>query len=520
MSTNSRTAARELVLSVDVGSTAVKVVAMTREGQIAASASRHYVSDSRRPGWVEQHPQQWWEGACAAIRECVANIGAAGGVLLGVSFSGHMSAPVLLGNDGHPVMPSIMIADARSSEETAWLRQEYGETFVAMTGNMPIDAFTVSKLLWIKNNVPDALRRAATLLFPKDFIRYRLSGHLLTDPTDAGNSLLYDAVSGRWSAELIRELGLPERLFPELQPSHGEAGRVSPEAAAATGLPEGLPVFTGAADMACSQLGTGASEDGILAVTLSTSGQAVMRVKGIVSEAVGKLTFHPSAIPGTLYAMGSIFTGGLGVDWAYRMLSDKTQLQAEDYEAIGILSRRMDGIPPGSDGLLFLPFLVGSGTPHFDAVDRASWLGLATGQPKELLLHSVMEGVAYNIREAMELFEASGYPAKRLHLGGGGSKNEVWSRMIGDVLDRPLARLHHRDASAVGASLLAGLGCGWYTSVDEAARIVVSASEPTQPNEERAQAYGRIYGHYREVYHSLNRYYRATAAENGLSEKL
>lgn len=495
-----------LVLSIDIGSTAVKVIAMTKDGEIAASQSGHYPTSSPYPGWVEQDPESWWEAASAAIKGCLEAVGPA--AIGAVSFSGHMSAPVLLDEDGTPVMPSILIADIRSYEESAYLKAHYMADFLQLTGNEPIDAFTVSKLLWMKRNRPDAMNRARTLLFPKDYIRYKLTGQLGTDQTDAGNSLLYDHGKGEWAMELIRELDLPSHIFPQIHASSDIVGHASRGASTATGLLEGTPIVAGAADMACSQLGTGAVRSGTLAITLSTSAQVVMRVDSISSSSTGQVTYHPSAIPGTLYAMGSVFTGGLGIDWAYRLITGKSRLAAKDYAAINQLCEGMKGIPPGSANVMFLPFLVGSGTPHFDAADRATWIGLSTGQTPELLMHSVMEGIAFNIRESMEVFQKGGHAIDKVHLGGGGSRNQVWSAMIGDVLGKSLSLLHNRDASAIGAAMLAGVGTGMCTMEDIISQKLVSASEPSSYSIDRHRSYDVIYARYQKAYRALNEWYR------------
>ncbi|REK69186.1 xylulokinase [Paenibacillus paeoniae] len=495
-----------LVLSIDIGSTAVKVIAMTKEGRIAASESGHYPTSSPHPGWVEQDPESWWEAASAAIRGCLEKVGP--DAIGAVSFSGHMSAPILLDGDGKAVMPSILIADTRSHKETAFLRDRYKADFLQLTGNEPIDAFTVAKLLWIKRKHPEVLDRACTLLFPKDYIRYKLTGRLGTDQTDAGNSLLYDHSKGEWAMDLIQELGLPAHLFPQIHASSEMVGYATRDASAVTGLLEGTPIIAGGADMACSQLGTGAVRTGTLAITLSTSAQVVMRVDSTFSSGAGKVTYHPSAIPGTLYAMGSVFTGGLGIDWAYRLLTGKKRLASEDYAAINELCEGMKAIVPGSANVMFLPFLVGSGTPHFDAYDRATWIGLSTGQSPELLMHSVMEGITFNIRESMEVFEADGHAIDKVHLGGGGSRNAVWSNMIGDVLGKNLSLLHNRDAAAIGAAMLAGVGSGMCTMEDIMTQKLVSVSEPITYSSDRNQAYDSIYARYLKAYRALNEWYR------------
>ena len=285
------------------------------------------------------------------------------------------------------------------------------------------------------------------------------------------------------------------------------------EAAGLTGLPEGTPVVTGAADMACSQIGTGAVAEGTLAITLSTSAQVVLRVPSLQTGSPGKITFHPSAVPDTFYAMGTIFTGGLGVEWGYRFLSGKDKLGEDDFRAINALCREMADIPPGSGGLMFLPFLTGSGTPHFDAVDKGSWLGLSTGQSKALMLHSIMEGIAFNIRENVGMFENDGHRIERIHLGGGGSGNPVWCQMIAHVLGKDIRLLAVRNASAIGAAILAGTGTGFFPSLEEAAARAVRTGEAFAADGEKHGRYNRLYRHYRNVYRALNVHYHDLATD-------
>jgi len=503
---------KRFVMGVDVGSTAVKAVALSERGDVAAEASVTCGTVSPRPGWVEQDPDVWWQAAVTAIRNCLRQVPADG--IEAVSFSGHMSATVLVDGDGNPVMPSIMIADTRSREETRRLRETMLPRILAMTGNEPLDAFALAKLLWIRRHRPDAMEKAKLLLFPKDYIRFRLTGLPGTDPTDAGNSQMYHFLNKGWDYGLLADLGLDRHLLPELHRSDAVVGRVHREAAGWTGLPEGTPVVTGAADMACSQIGTGAVAEGTLAITLSTSAQVVMRVPSLRTGSPGKITFHPSAVPDTFYAMGSMFSGGLGVEWGYRFLSGKEKLEEGDFQAINGLCREMACIPPGSEGLMFLPFLTGSGTPYYDAMDKASWLGLSTGQSKALMLHSILEGISFNIRENVEMFESDGHRIGRIHLGGGGSNNPVWCRMIAHVLGKDIRLLTVRNASAIGAAILAGTGTGFFPSLEEAAARAVKTGETFVPDREKHGRYNRLYRHYRKIYRALNAHYHEWAADS------
>jgi xylulokinase len=497
----------ELLLGIDVGSTSVKCAAMTPNGQFRALASSSYRISSPHPGWVEQDPNDWWRAVVKAIRTCLKvtdprNIRA-------VSFSGHMSALVLLDDRGEPVRPSILVADTRSSKQTRFLREHYREAFVSLTGNEPLEAFVAPRLLWLKEHEPEVLAQAKIMVFPKDYIRYRMTGHLGTDPTDAGNTLLFNPRRMGWEWNFIQDIGLDTKLFPPIFRTAEIIGAISPEAARKTGLPEGIPVVTGGADIACSQLGSGAVAAGTMSVTLSTSAQIVVPLKEPLRELVGSVTFHPAAIEGTFYAMGTVFTGGLGVDWGYKLLSGNSKMKPSDFDRLTEWTAAMEHIPPGSKGLLFLPFLVGSGSPYFDARDKASWLGLSLGQDKLLMLNSILEGITYNIRENIELFAKAGVDVHSLNVGGGGSQNPVWCRIVGDVTGKEVSMLRNRDASVAGAAMLAGIGVKCYSTIEEAVQRAVGIREKLSFSTDNHDTYNRIYNSYREVYQSLNRYYRS-----------
>lgn len=492
-------------MGIDVGTTAVKCLVINHRGEICAVAAAGHPLSSPKPSWVEQWPPDWWKAVIQAVRTCLQQVDAH--QIVSVSMSGHMSALVLIDQSGQPLCPSILIADSRSSKQTEYLREHWREHFTVATGNEPLDAFTVSKLLWVKEERPDLYQRAVTFIFPKDYIRYRFTGRLGSEPTDAGNSLLYDRKTGDWNWTLIQQLELRSDLFPVLGHSTEVFGYITEEAAAQTGLVAGTPVICGAADMACSQIGTGAVKGGTTAITLSTSGQVVTAVPDIHARGIGRVTFHPAVTRGSIYAMGTIFTGGLGIDWAYRFLFNKRAMEKEDYVELEKLTRRMEGIEPGSSGLLFIPFLVGSGTPYFDARDRASWLGLTLNQDKPLLLHSILEGIAYNIRESMDVFQEMKVEMNRVTIGGGGSKNKQWCQIIANVLGKKLDVLAIRDASALGAAVLAAVGVKEFSSLDAAVDTIIKIKEQIDVDDEKHEKYHNLYDIYRSVYHTLNRYY-------------
>lgn len=500
------------VMGIDLGTTSVKCLAMDRNGKRIASASHSYPIQSPHTGWVEQRPEDWWAAVVKSVRECLSAL-PEDAFIEAVSLSGHMSALTLLDECGSPVMPAILIADTRSEQQTRYLMKHYRDRTIALTGNVPLDAFTAPKLMWVRDQRPDLYRKADKLVFPKDYVRFRLTGRLGTDPTDAGNSLLFDVRRREWNETFIRDLGLRVDLFPEAADSLSAAGTITSEVSVLTGLPAGTPVFTGAADIACTQIGTGTLEADIMAITLSTSAQIIMRVPDTHVGVAGQVTFHPSAAAAAMYAMGSVFTGGLGVQWGYELLFDRDSMNAGDYEQLERLSERMKQIPCGSGGLLFLPFLVGSSTPYFDPRDRAAWIGLTHHRDKALLLHSIMEGIAFNIRENVEAFAAMGQVPRRIYLGGGGSRNPVWRQMIADVLGREMVLLQTSDASALGAAAIAGVGAGLFDSLESISRELVREGERLDSDGERHRRYNVLYEKYRKVYRSLHEYYTELDSE-------
>jgi len=494
----------KFLMAIDIGTTSVKCLVIDENGKIIATSSHSYPIYNPAPSWVEQQPEDWWDAVISSIKDCLQAVDAK--AIAGISFSGHMSALVLVDEKGTPLHPSILIADTRSSQQTSYLRTHYMKQFLESTGNEPIDAFTVSKLMWVKEEKPDVLNKTTKFLFPKDYVRLQLTSKMGTDPTDAGNSLLYHLQKADWNWELIHELDLPPSIFPDLIGTTEIFGYVTKQAAALTGLQEGTPVITGGADMACSHIGTGAIQEETMVITLSTSGQVVTSIPAPHEQGIGKVTFHPGASANSMYTMGTIFTGGLGVEWGYKFLFNKQEMKPVDYDELNRLTERMKDYPPGSNGLLFLPFLVGSGTPYFDPKDRASWIGLTLNQDKALLLHSILEGITFNLLENINVMKAMEIPMKNVFLGAGGSKNPVWCQMIADVLGIDVALLTNRDGSALGAAIIAGVGVGLFPSIEKAVSSLIRTDAPIFYQPDNHQTYKKLFEGYQDVYQSLNRY--------------
>lgn len=468
-------------LVVDLGTTSIKVLAFNGQGTLLCRVAMPNKTMHPKPGWVQQDPDHWWEMTVRGIKECVAALGHNN--FAAISFSGQMSAPVFLDKNGQVLYPSILVADVRNGEQSKRLNESLGYKFAALTGNRPIEAFIVSKLLWFKENHPELYERLYVFLLPKDYIRFRLTGRLCTDPTDASNTLVYRYNSLKWDENMISDCGLRPDIFPKLEQSASICGGVTSEAFSIINIPEGTPVAVGAADMACSQIGSGAVEDGCLAITLSTSVQLVSAVKS--AEGNAALTYHQRA-DGGLYQMASIFSGGAGTDFVYRLIYGKETLSSEDYLS---MEREINLSCPSS--LIFLPFLTGSGSPYFKSSDRAAWFGLSMATTRSEMMQAAFEGIGYNIRENAKIMSF-----KKIVLGGGGSRMKCWPPLLANILGRDVSMLENPDASGLGALIIgiAALNGGRFSD------SLVRVSKIVKSNPELAAQYDVLYKRYLELY--------------------
>jgi len=493
----------EAVLALDLGSTQLKLMLMDRDGKALATVTAGYPTQTPAPGWLEQRPEDW----AKALKDGMAQLRAEqpGIHIAAIGLSGHMSGTVLLDEKDQVLCPCIMLSDSRSEEECRWLQEQAGEMIRSHTGNAVINAFTLPKLKWLQCHEADVWRRTRVWLSPKDYIRLLLTGQAATEYTDAFNSLCVDAQTAAWSDDIIAAAGLEREKFPPMLTPRSIAGTVTQEAAQCFSLTKGIPVVAGGADMACGALGMGLFQEGEAALTLGTCATFLANVTRIREEGFGQVTFHLHALPGMLYALGSHFNGGLAVNWLAQVLSPEGAL---DYGEIARLSALAEAVPPGSGGMMTLPFLAGSGSPYFRSADRQTVLGMSTAAGRGEIFRSELEGITYNLDETKRLFDRM-IPngLKRVLLGGGGTKIGVWPSMIADVFDCPLHVVRNADASTVGAGILGGWGVGFYTDAQQTARKGLTGSRLLRPDPARAAAYAQWKEKYLAAYSMLTSWY-------------
>jgi xylulokinase len=435
-------------LGIDLGTSAVKVLALSENGQVLAKARRGYDTHAPEIGWSEQPPNDWWMATAAATGEVTAQIG--DGSIAGIGLSGQLNGFVLLDEKDRPLQKAIIWLDRRATAETNELARGVGGTIEAVSGNRVSPISVMAKLLWMKRHRPDVLAKTKRLLLVKDYVLWRLTGSSVTDPSDASATNLMDLKSQRWSLELCEAVGLDPGLLPPIRPSTDVAGRVTRLASLETRIPEGTPVVPGGGDVAALALGCGVISDGLVGVTLGTAGHVVVSSKKPLPRLGNGLWQIPHMVDDRIIWLGLIMAGGLSLSWLHRIAClGPSHPLFEDFVALA------DRAEPGARGLIFLPFLEGAVTPYERPNARASFIGLTSSHGPAEMIRAVMEGVAFNLRQCVELFEEMGVSVSGVRLAEGGSRVSLWCQIIADVLGKPVSLIEESDTSALGAAVAA-----------------------------------------------------------------
>ncbi len=454
-----------MLLGIDLGTGSVKALLITAEGVVLGEAARSYPVRSPQSGWAESDPQDWWLEVAIAVQ---AAVGEHCQSITAIGLSGQMHGVVLCDAVGTPLHPAILWADARSTsvlERYQNLQQDWRDRL----GNPITTGMAGVSLLWLQQHHPAISQAARWALQPKDWLRLKLTGVAVTEPSDASGTLMYDVTGDRWFTELLHQLDLRTDWLPDIVPSSGVAGYLTDSAAAHLQLPTGIPIVAGAADTAAGLLGSGLVQPGVVQLTIGTGAQLATLRDRPVRDRHGNTHLFRAALPQQWYALAAIQNAGLALEWVRQMLS---MTWAELYDATTGL--------PGCEGLTFLPYLTGDRTPHLDPQALGAWVGLGLHHTRAHLARSALEGVAFSIRQGLDALVATGVTVEELRLAGGGSLNSQWRQLLADVLQVPLHSATLSAASARGAALLAGLGTGLYADAESIFKHTAIHSTPTQ----------------------------------------
>jgi xylulokinase len=503
------------LLGLDVGTSGCKAVVITPDGGVVAEATSEYPMAVPRPGWAEQDPEDWWKAALSSVGRVLE--GNRGADVIGIGLTGQMHGLVLLDEEGIVLRPCIMWNDQRTAAQCAVIEQRVGRAkLIELAGKPALTGFTAGKILWVGENEPDVYRRARHVLLPKDYVRYRLTGAMAIDVADGSGTLLMDVRRRAWSDELLKLLDIPCDWLPSLHESQEVVAEVSSEAASATGLRAGTPVVAGAGDQAAQSLGTGIAREGVVSVTIGTSGVVFAATNRYRFDPTGKLHAYCHAAPDTWHLMGVTLSAGGSLRWFRDTLCEEEKAEAArtGRDVYDIITELAATAPAGSDGLLFLPYLTGERTPHADPNARGVFFGLSLRHTKAHMARAVLEGVIFSLRECLDLLCDLGQTCSRVRVSGGGSRSAFWRQMMADVFGTEIVEVNVTQGAAYGAALLAGVGTGVYPSVVEACERTVREKGSVKPGPS-AGAYADSYERYRALYAALApEFKRAVRAES------
>lgn len=481
-------------IGIDTSTTATKALVMDADGTVVAVGRSAYGFETPRPLWSEQDPQLWWQATIEAIGSGLSEAGLSGDQVDAIGLTGQMHGLVLLDGAGEVLRPAILWNDQRTQAECDEMRERIGrDRLIATTGNDALTGFTAPKLLWVRRHEPDVLARVAHVLLPKDYVRYRLTGDVAVDKAGGSGTVLFDLAARDWSSDVLATLDLPRSWFPQTFEGTEVTGGVSAAAAAATGLREGTPVVAGGGDQAANAVGVGAVSDGIVAVSLGTSGVVFAATDHPVIEPEGRLHSFCHAVADHWHLMGVMLSAAGSLRWFRDTVAPERPYADLDELAAGVEA--------GANGLVFLPYLTGERTPHPDPTARGAFVGLTVRHGLGHLTRAVMEGVAFGLRDSLELMREV-TDLGEIRVSGGGAASPVWLQVITDVFGQPVRVVGTAESAAHGAALLAAAGHGAFDTIDEACSAAVTLGPVIEPGP-AAATYEDTYAVYRQLYPDL-----------------
>jgi xylulokinase len=479
---------------------------MDAGGRVVSSGTEeHQPFASPEPGWAEQDPRDWWRACGIAVGKALQTSGLRAEQIAGVGFSGQMHGAVLLDASGEVVRPALIWCDQRTEKQSLELSAKFGrERLIQLTCNPPLTNFTLTKLLWVRENEPQLWARVRYVMLPKDYVRFRLTGDRAIDQADASGTLLLDVAKRAWSKEVLSATGIDESFLPKLYESPDVCGKLSEAGAAATGLKAGTPVVAGAGDQAAGAVGMGIVRAGVVSATIGTSGVVFAATDRPALDPRGRLHTFCHAIPGRWHVMGVTQAAGLSLRWFRDTFGvAKNLAAAADRDPYEFLSEEAATAPAGAEGLLWAPYLMGERTPHLDPNARGALAGITPSHHRGHIIRAILEGVAFSLKDSFSIFEEMKVPVKQIRLGGGGARSPLWRQIQADVYAHEVEIVEAEEGAAYGAAILAAVGARHFASVDEACDLAIRVAKRVAPDPSSSAVLERTYASFRSLYPAL-----------------
>ncbi|MGX9291522.1 xylulokinase [Bacillus sp. A015] len=480
------------VMGIDLGTSGVKAILVDESGKVCCEASKPYRLIQDKPGYCEQHPEDWIEQTIAAMRELMARQPVHSRRVESISFSGQMHGLVLLDESHQVLRPAILWNDTRTTAQCTHITKKLGDRLQKITKNQALEGFTLPKLLWVKKHEPDIDQQIDMFLLPKDYVRFRLTGAIHIDYSDAAGTLLLDIGEQTWSKEICQAFDIPPHICPPLVSSDAEVGTLLPQVARETGIKEGAKVFAGGADNACGAIGAGILSSGHTLCSIGTSGVILSYEEDHERELQGNLHLFHHAKKDAFYTMGVTLSAGYSLEWTKSLLAPEESFQA--------LLEGVADVAPGANGLLFTPYLVGERTPYADSIIRGSLIGLDSRHERAHMVRAVLEGITFSLNESIALFRQAGKRIDSIVSIGGGARSQTWLQMQADIFQAAVIQLENEQGPALGAAMLAAVGCGWYPSLEACADQFIHQAAVYEPSQQRVDVYAHLFRLYQSIY--------------------
>ena len=508
---------KEYLLGIDLGTSGTKTVLFTLEGVPVASETIEYPLYQPHNGWAEQNPEDWWNAACQSAKAVIEKAEIESEQIRGIGISGQMHGLVLLDEEGKVLRKSLLWCDGRTSEECREMTEMIGaQKIIDITANPVLTGFTAPKILWVRKHEPELFAKVRHILLPKDYVRFRLTGNLACDYSDASGTSLLDIRNRCWSKDILQSIDLQEELLPPLKESTDIAGSVTEQAAEASGLAAGTAVVMGGGDNACAAVGTGVVEEGKAFTTLGTSGVVYAHTNEAHIDPQGRVHTFCAAVPGSYTVMSCTLSAGLSLRWIRDVLCDqeKEEAQRQGVDPYDIMTREAQETPVGADRLLFLPYLMGERSPLLDEKARGGFIGLSAIHGKGHMIRSVLEGVAYSQRQCLDILREMKVAPDTMMICGGGGNSPFWRQMLADIYQIPVRTVINKEGPALGAAILAGVGTGVWESVPDACAKLLQYRPFEMPDAQKGEQYEPFYQIYKTLYPSLKDAYHALAKQS------
>lgn len=481
------------VIGVDLGTSAVKILLVNQNGEVCKEVSKSYPLIIEKSGYSEQNPEEWIEKTTACLAELIEQFDGDVNDIEGISFSGQMHGLVILDQNKQVLRNAILWNDTRTSKQCQDIYEIVGkQRLLEVTKNPALEGFTLPKILWVKQEEPEIFEQASVFLLPKDYLRYRITGNIHMEYSDAAGTLLLNVANREWSSEVLERFGLSAEFCPPLVESHAFVGTITAEFAEATGLSEATKVFAGGADNACGAIGSGILFEGKTLCSIGTSGVVLSYEERNDLDFEGQVHYFNHSEENAYYTMGVTLAAGYSLSW----FKDTFAKQ----EAFDQFLEGVDDVPAGSNGLLFTPYIMGERTPHADSNIRGSFIGIDAAHERKHFARAVLEGITFSLNESIEIFRSSGKTIDSIISIGGGAKNETWLQMQADIFNAKIEKLTSEQGPGMGAAMLAAYGCGWYPSLKECAQVFIQTAKTYYPIPENVEVYKKLITIYQQVY--------------------